>query len=121
MSDGTSQLRFLDPATMRETKRVAVTYQGKPVERLNELEYVKGEIFANIWTERRIARIDPKSGRVKGWIDLSELAVENANGDPDSVLNGIAYDSAKDRLFVTGKNWAKLYEIKLVPPAKPRS
>jgi glutamine cyclotransferase len=118
MSDGTGALRFFDPATMRETKRVAVTYQGQPVERLNELEWVKGEIFANIWMGRRIARIDPTSGEVKGWIDLSQLAVENANGDPDSVLNGIAYDAKGDRLFVTGKNWAKLFEIKIVPQAK---
>ena len=118
MSDGTSNLRFLDPATMTEKKRVAVTHQGRPVERLNELEWVKGEIFANIWMGRRIARIDPKSGKVKGWIDLSALAVENANGDPDAVLNGIAYDPKGDRLFVTGKNWAKLFEIKIVPRTK---
>ena len=118
LSDGTSELRFLDPATLTERKRVAVTYRGQPVERLNELEWVKGEIFANIWMGRRIARIDPKSGRVKGWIDLSQLALENANGDPDAVLNGIAYDSKGDRLFVTGKNWAKLFEIDIVPQAK---
>jgi glutamine cyclotransferase len=118
MSDGTSELRFIDPATMQERKRISVTYQGQPVERLNELEYVKGEIYANIWMGRRIARIDPKSGAVKGWIDLSQLALENANGDPDAVLNGIAYDSKGDRLFVTGKNWAKLFEIKIVPRGK---
>jgi len=118
MSDGTSELRFLDPATMRERRRLVVTHRGQPVERLNELEWVKGEIFANIWMGRRIARIDPKSGKVKGWIDLSELAVENANGDPDSVLNGIAYDAKADRLFVTGKNWAKLFEIDIVPKPK---
>ncbi|MET1112556.1 MAG: glutaminyl-peptide cyclotransferase [Allosphingosinicella sp.] len=118
LSDGTSQLRFLDPATMQVKKRVAVTYKGEPVERLNEIEYVKGEIFANIWMGRRIARIDPKSGKVKGWIDLSQLALENANGDPDAVLNGIAYDAKGDRLFVTGKNWAKLFEIAVVPRAK---
>ena len=118
LSDGTSKLRFFDPATMQETKRVAVTYQGQPVERLNELEWVKGEIFANIWMGRRIARIDPKSGAVRGWIDLSQLAAENANGDPDAVLNGIAYDSKGDRLFVTGKNWAKLFEIDIVPGVK---
>jgi glutaminyl-peptide cyclotransferase len=120
MSDGTSELRFLDPATMKERKRVAVTYRGQPVERLNELEWVKGEIFANIWMGRRIARIDPKSGKVKGWIDLSQLAIENANGDPDAVLNGIAYDPKRDRLFVTGKNWAKLFEIDIVPNPKPQ-
>jgi glutaminyl-peptide cyclotransferase len=118
MSDGTSQLRVLDPATMKEKKRVQVTDKGQPVERLNELEWVKGEIFANVWMSTRIARIDPKTGQVTGWIDLGELAAQNMNGDEDAVLNGIAYDAAKDRLFVTGKNWAKLYEIKLVPPAK---
>ena len=118
MSDGTSELRVLDPATMRERRRIRVTFQGAPVERLNELEWVKGEIFANIWMGRRIARIDPKSGAVKGWIDLSELAAENANGDPDAVLNGIAYDEKRDRLFVTGKNWAKLFEIDIVPGPK---
>jgi glutamine cyclotransferase len=118
LSDGTDKLRFFDPGTMQEKKQVAVTYNGQPVERLNELEFVKGEIFANIWMGRRIARIDPKSGAVKGWIDLSQLAVENANGDPDAVLNGIAYDPKGDRLFVTGKNWAKLFEIDIVPQAK---
>jgi len=118
MSDGTAQLRTLDPATLKETKRIDVTGDGQPVERLNELEWVKGEIFANVWMSTRIARIDPRSGRVKSWIDLSDLVAENMNGDPDAVLNGIAYDAAKDRLFVTGKNWSKLYEIALVPPAK---
>lgn len=118
LSDGTNELRFLDPATMTELRRLPVTYRGEPVHRLNELEWVKGEIFANIWMGRRIARIDPKSGEVRGWIDLSELAVANANGDPDAVLNGIAYDDKGDRLFVTGKNWAKLYEIDIIPKAK---
>jgi glutamine cyclotransferase len=118
MSDGTSELRVLDPATMAERRRIAVTFKGQPVERLNELEWVNGEIFANIWMGRRIARIDPKSGAVKGWIDLSQMALDNAIGDPDAVLNGIAYDKKGDRLFVTGKNWAKLYEIDIVPQAK---
>jgi glutamine cyclotransferase len=118
MSDGTSELRVLDPATMAERRRIKVTYKGQPVERLNELEYVKGEIFANIWMGRRIARIDPESGQVRGWIDLAMLVAENGNGDPDSVLNGIAYDPKGDRLFVTGKNWAKLFEIDVVTRAK---
>jgi glutaminyl-peptide cyclotransferase len=117
MSDGTAQLRVLDPRTMAELRRIDVTFDGRPVERLNELEWVKGEIFANVWMGRRIARIDPKSGKVTGWIDLSPLVAEHSPGDPDSVLNGIAYDAAKDRLFVTGKNWAKLFEIRLVPMA----
>jgi glutaminyl-peptide cyclotransferase len=118
MSDGTSELRVLDPATLAERRRIKVTYKDQPVERLNELEWVKGEIYANIWMGRRIARIDPNSGRVKGWIDLAMLVAENANGDPDAVLNGIAYDARGDRLFVTGKNWAKLFEIKIAPKAK---
>jgi glutamine cyclotransferase len=118
MSDGTAELRVLDPVSMAERRRIRVTYKGQPVERLNELEWVKGEIFANIWMGRRIARIDPKSGAVTGWIDLSALALENANGDADAVLNGIAYDKKGDRLFVTGKNWAKLFEIDIVPRAK---
>ena len=113
MSDGTPQLRFLDPATMAERRRITVTDEGRPVAQLNELEWVKGEIFANVWMTPRIARIDPKTGRVKGWIDLGPLVAEHAPPDEDSVLNGIAYDAAHDRLFVTGKNWPKLFEIRL--------
>ena len=116
MSDGTPQLRILDPATMAERRRINVTDQGHPVSHLNELEWVKGEIFANIWLTTRIARIDPASGRVKGWIELGPLVALHIFGDEDSVLNGIAYDQARDRLFVTGKNWPHLYEIALVPP-----
>ncbi|QAY75138.1 glutaminyl-peptide cyclotransferase [Sphingosinicella sp. BN140058] len=115
MSDGTAQLRVLDPKTMAEKRRISVTDQGMPVERLNELEWVNGEIFANVWMTPRIARIDPATGNVKGWIDLTDLVAANAPADPDAVLNGIAYDAAKDRLFVTGKNWSKLFEIDLVP------
>ncbi len=115
MSDGTSELRFLDPATMAERRRVTVTDQGVPVPRLNELEWVNGEVFANVWQTPMIARIDPATGNVTGWIDLTALAIENGAGQ-DNVLNGIAYDSARDRLFVTGKYWPRLYEIDLVPP-----
>ncbi|HEX5182719.1 MAG TPA: glutaminyl-peptide cyclotransferase [Allosphingosinicella sp.] len=118
MSDGTAQLRFLDPETMAERRRINVTDQGRPVARLNELEWVKGEIFANVWMTPRIARIDPKTGHVTGWIDLTQLVAEQAPPDEDSVLNGIAYDSARDRLFVTGKNWPKLFEIKLIAPGR---
>jgi glutaminyl-peptide cyclotransferase len=116
MSDGTPQLRILDPATMAERRRINVTDEGHPVSHLNELEWVKGEILANIWLTTRIARIDPRTGRVTGWIELAPLVAENQHGDEDSVLNGIAYDGAKNRLFVTGKNWPHLYEIVLVPP-----
>jgi len=114
MSDGTPTLRFLDPATMREVRRISVTAAGQPVARLNELEYVNGEIFANVWMTSRIARIDPASGRVTGWIELAGLVSENRGGNEDKVLNGIAWDPAGRRLFVTGKNWPRLYQIELV-------
>jgi len=115
MSDGTSELRFLDPATLQERRRLNVTLNGQPLADLNELEWIEGEVFANVWTTAAIVRIDPATGRVTGIVDLSSLAAENGGNDPDSVLNGIAYDAAGDRLFVTGKNWPRLYEIDLVP------
>lgn len=119
MSDGTDALRLLDPETLAETGRLRVTDQGRPVDQLNELEFVKGEVLANIWQTDRIARIDPATGRVKGWIDLTGLLGEphaaGLPGRPD-VLNGIAYDKARDRLFVTGKYWPRLYEIRLTRP-----
>ena len=115
MSDGTADLRFLDPETLAETGRLHVTDEGRAIENLNELEYVRGEILANVWQTDMIARIDPRSGRVKGWIDLTGLKAQaGAGGDHDAVLNGIAYDRAHDRLFVTGKLWPKLFEIRLV-------
>lgn len=117
MSDGTPELRFLDPKSLKETGRVRVTYEGRPVARLNELEYVRGEVYANIWMTDLIARINPRTGAVTGWIDLSGLlpTAERAASGADAVLNGIAYDAASDRLFVTGKLWPSLFEIKLVP------
>jgi glutamine cyclotransferase len=118
MSDGTPQLRFLDPSTLAERRRLDVTIRGAPLERINELEWVDGAILANVWLTGTIVRIDPASGHVTGVIDLSALAAENARTDPDNVLNGIAWDPARHRLFVTGKNWAHLYEIALVP--RPR-
>jgi glutamine cyclotransferase len=116
MSDGSSALRFIDPATLTETGRLTVRDAHGPVEELNELEYVKGEIYANVWRTERIARISPKDGRVTGWIDLSGLLTpaERAGAAVD-VLNGIAYDAAGDRLFVTGKLWPRVFEIKVVP------
>jgi glutamine cyclotransferase len=113
MSDGSAELRVLDPATFLERRRIKVTADGAPVRYLNELEVVKGEIFANIWQTDYIARVSPATGHVTGWIDLSGLlsSTERANTD---VLNGIAYDAAHDRLFVTGKLWPKLFEIALV-------
>jgi glutaminyl-peptide cyclotransferase len=112
MSDGTDELRFLDPASFKERNRVKVTAVGTAVPRLNELEYVKGEIFANVWQTDYVARIDPKSGKIAGWIDLRGLLTPRERAATD-VLNGIAYDTATDRLFVTGKLWPKLFEVKL--------
>jgi glutamine cyclotransferase len=117
MSDGTAELRFLDPKTMKERRRLTVTAGGRPVPSLNELEWVKGEIFANVWMTSRIARVDPATGVVKGWIELGPLAQQYQGRDPDMVLNGIAYDAPRDRLFVTGKNWPRLFEIALAPEA----
>lgn len=113
MSDGTARLRFFDPATMQETGGVTVTWAGKPVPMLNELEMVKGELLANVWMSNRIARIDPATGKVIDWIDLTPLVRKLKLTDYDAVLNGIAYDAAGDRLFVTGKYWPKLYEIRI--------
>ncbi|HEY2382894.1 MAG TPA: glutaminyl-peptide cyclotransferase [Terriglobia bacterium] len=115
MSDGTSQIRVWDPATLKEIRRITVKDGNTPVTELNELEFVKGEIFANVWQTDRIARISPADGRVLGWIDLSGILPKADRTNQDAVLNGIAYDAAADRLFVTGKLWPKLFEIKLVP------
>ncbi len=112
MSDGTAFLRFLDPVTLKELSRIQVKDGTTPVANLNELEYVKGEIFANVWQSHRIARISPKTGRVTGWLDLEGLLTPREAQQAD-VLNGIAYDAAGDRLFVTGKLWPKLFEIKI--------
>jgi glutamine cyclotransferase len=113
MSDGTPVLRFLEPQTMKVKRRLRVTQDGAPVVNLNELEWVKGEILANVWLTDTIARIDPKTGRVIARIDLAGLGP--AKRGRDEVLNGIAYDSARDRLWVTGKNWPKIYEIRILP------
>jgi len=113
MSDGSNRLRFLDPDSFRVTKTIAV-FDGKtPVNQLNELEYVNGEIYANIWHDQRIVTIDPQNGRVTGWIDLSGLLQPGDVHDEEAVLNGIAFDQAGNRLFVTGKLWPRLFEIKL--------
>jgi glutaminyl-peptide cyclotransferase len=114
MSDGTSELRFLNPETLKETGRIQVTLEGKPLRDVNELEWVNGEIYANVWQTNWIVRIDPGSGRVVGLVNLSGLLKPSdiVNGQTD-VLNGIAYDAKRDRLFVTGKNWPKLFEIRL--------
>jgi glutaminyl-peptide cyclotransferase len=115
MSDGTAQIRVLDPTTLKEIRRITVNDGGKPVVMLNELEWVKGELYANVWQTDRIARISPADGKVLGWIDLTGILPQSERPNPDAVLNGIAYDSVGDRLFVTGKLWPKIFEIKLVP------
>ena len=114
MSDGTSALRFLDPATFRELGRVVVRDGARPLANVNELEYIDGEIWANVWQTERIVRIDPHSGQVNSWVDLTGL-LKPADRKPDTdVLNGIAYDTGRKRIFVTGKRWPKLYEIRVV-------
>lgn len=117
MSDGSDALYFLDPGTFQVQKQLHVKYKGESVNRLNELEYIKGEIYANIWTTNSIAIISPKTGNVDAWIDLEGLLPEE-DRDGANVLNGIAYDPLGDRLFVTGKLWPKLFEIDLVEKDK---
>jgi glutaminyl-peptide cyclotransferase len=115
LSDGSARIRLLDPTTLAQTGAITVTDRGQPVTDLNELEWVKGTIYANVWRTSRIARIDPKSGRVTSWIDLSGLLSHSErNTEGADVLNGIAYDPKHDRLFVTGKYWPDVFEIKIV-------
>lgn len=116
MSDGTAQIRVLDGNTLQEKRRFTVRDGSTPVKQLNELEVVRGEIFANVWHSDWIARISPRTGKVVGWIDLTDiLSPVYRRSDEDAVLNGIAYDSKGDRLFVTGKLWPSIFQIELVP------
>jgi glutaminyl-peptide cyclotransferase len=117
-SDGSSTLRFIDPETLRQIGSLPVTDGNQPVDQLNELEYIQGEIYANIWQTQRIAVISPKTGVVLRWIDLTGLLPAAEKTGHEDVLNGIAYDAAKDRIFITGKWWPKLFEIKVVPKTK---
>lgn len=116
MSDGTSTLHFLDPQTFEEISQLEVFDNDDPVTRLNELEYVQGEIYANVWQTDQVARIAPGTGQVVGWVDLAGLLTAEDLSEPVDVLNGIAYDAKTDRLFVTGKLWPKLFEIELISP-----
>ncbi len=113
MSDGTPQLRFLDPMTLMTTGTVTVTESGEPVRNLNELEMIGPDLFANIWTTDRIVRIDPKSGAVTAHLDLDRLRSQLPADREIDVLNGIAYDAQAKRVFVTGKLWPSLFEIKV--------
>jgi glutamine cyclotransferase len=114
MSDGSATLVFRDPDSFAELGRVQVTAAGTPVSGLNELEVIRGEIWANVWGSERIARIDPDSGRVNAWVDLGGLRPQPTPGKPIDVLNGIAWDDQKKRLFVTGKLWPWLYQIRVI-------
>jgi len=114
MSDGTAQIRIWNPSTLQEIRRINVHDGAMPIADLNELEYVRGEIYANVWQTNRIARINPADGHVTGWIDLLGLLTPAEAAEGADVLNGIAYDSLGDHLFVTGKLWPKLFEIRLV-------
>jgi glutaminyl-peptide cyclotransferase len=118
MSDGSPTIRVLDPDTLQQVSHILVVADGEPLTNINELEWVKGQIYANVWLTRRIARIDPTTGNVVGWIDLTGLGPKPEElGDPgNDVLNGIAYDAKHDRLFVTGKRWPSIYEIRLTGP-----
>lgn len=122
MSDGSSALRFLNPADFRELGRLVVRDAGRPVTNLNELEWIDGEIWANIWTKEIVARIDPSTGDVKSWVDFAGLRPQAGCTISCDVLNGIAYDAARKRIFVTGKNWPKLFEIQVsgTTPGNPR-
>jgi glutamine cyclotransferase len=115
MSDGTAEIRVLDATTLKEKRRFTVRDGAAPIDQLNELEFVEGELFANIWQTDRIARISPQSGKVLGWIDLSGLLSPIYRRQDGAVLNGIAYDSTQKRLFVTGKLWPKIFEIQHMP------
>lgn len=117
LSDGSANLRFLNPDSFREIGRVVVRDHGTPVQDLNELEFVNGEVYANVWHTNRIARISPATGEVLGWIDLTGIIAQRLLPHSEAVLNGIAYDSANDRLFVTGKLWPRLFEIRVSPKA----
>jgi glutaminyl-peptide cyclotransferase len=115
LSDGSETLHFLNPETFAQVRSIRVTDHGAPVKELNELEYIRGEIYANVWMTGKIARISPETGRVLGWIDLRGLLPEIELRSNDAVLNGIAYDSVHHRMFVTGKLWPRVFEIQVIP------
>jgi glutamine cyclotransferase len=113
-SDGTATLRFRDPETFRETRRIVVKERSKVISQINELEFIKGEIYANVWHSDLIAQISPQDGRVIAWIDLQGLLPAEQRIDAEAVPNGIAYDAKYDRIFVTGKRWPTVFEIEVV-------
>ncbi|HEY0379231.1 MAG TPA: glutaminyl-peptide cyclotransferase [Pyrinomonadaceae bacterium] len=114
LSDGTNRIRFLDPASFQVQRTISVFDQGQPLTELNELEYINGEIYANIWKSDRIVRIDPTTGKINAWVDMTGLHHQGNDATNENCLNGIAYDAEHDRLYVTGKRWPSLFEIKLM-------
>ncbi|MFT4862496.1 MAG: glutamine cyclotransferase, partial [Pseudohongiellaceae bacterium] len=116
LSDGTATLQFMNPETFAPERKVQVTLNGNPLIYLNELEYINGQIWANVWQTDYIVRIDPESGNVVSLIDMTGLSAQTQLGSSEAVLNGIAWDEAGQRLFVTGKHWSNLFEIELVDP-----
>ena len=120
LSNGSSELRFIDPGSYEVLRTIEVTDAGDPVDMLNELEWIEEEIWANVWQTDRIARIDPESGRVLSWVDLTGLLPESERSDGGAVLNGIAHDESGDRIFVTGKLWPALFEVEVEGAATPR-
>lgn len=113
LSDGSSNLYFLDPSTFKKTRTLAVTANGQPVTEINELEFIEGEIWANVWHEDIILRIDPATGKVTSYLNLKDIRPRETINDDEAVLNGIAYDSSQKRIFVSGKRWPRIFEIKL--------
>lgn len=114
MSDGSARIHTVDPATFRREKRTTVTYKGQPVDYLNELEWIEGKIWANVYTTEQIVIIDPATGIVEGVVDLAGILPESEHGPETDVLNGIAYDAEGKRIFVTGKNWSRIFEIEII-------
>lgn len=116
LSDGSADLQFLNPENFTPTSRVTVTLNGNPINNLNELEFIGGEVWANVWQTDFIVRIDPATGVINSIVDLSGLSEQTELGSAEAVLNGIAWDNEQERLFVTGKHWANLFEIELIEP-----
>jgi glutamine cyclotransferase len=113
LSDGSDELRFFNPQNFEQTRKVSVKFNGAPLAELNELEYIDGEVWANVWHTDRIVRIDPASGQVKSYLNLAGILPKSEKSDPEAVLNGIAYDQQNKRIFVSGKLWPKIFEIRL--------
>ncbi len=118
-SDGTATLRFYDPATKQSVRSIAVRDGDKPIVELNELEVIEGELWANVWHDDRVVRIDPLTGKALGWLDFSDLVPDSLRDSTEAVLNGIAYNPETRRIYITGKNWPVLYEIEMTTPPAP--